>query len=117
MRHVVIARDGTDDEAKARRAAVRPKHLRQIAPRVERGQILIGGAILNEAGEMVGSVLLVDFESRDELDAWLETDPYVTGGVWKDIEVRLYRPAVGAWMPEAEAWAQRPSPGRIRPDC
>ena len=99
MRHVVIARDGTDDDAKARRAAARPEHLRRIAPRVERGEILIGGAILDEAGDMVGSVLLVDFETRDELDAWLEADPYVTGGVWRDSEGRPYRPAVGAWLP------------------
>jgi uncharacterized protein len=102
MKHVVIARDGTDDEAKARRAAVRPEHLRQIAARVERGEILVGGAILDEAGDMVGSVLVVNFETRDELDSWLTTDPYVTGGVWQDIEVQPYRPAVGAWMP-AEA--------------
>lgn len=99
MRHVVIARDGRDDGAKARRARVRPEHLRQIEPRVDRGEILVGGAILDEAGDMVGSVLLVDFETRDELDAWLRTDPYVTGGVWQEIEVQPYRPAVGAWMP------------------
>jgi uncharacterized protein len=102
MRHVVIARDGTDDEAKARRAAVRPEHLRQIAPRVERGEILLGGPILDEAGDMVGSVLLVEFETRGELDGWLTTDPYVTGGVWQDIEVQPFRASVGAWMPEPE---------------
>jgi uncharacterized protein len=101
MRYVVIARDGTDDDAKARRLRVRPEHLRQIEPRVERGEILVGGAILDEAGDMVGSVLLVDFETRDDLDDWLRTDPYVTGGVWVDIEVQPYRPAVGAWMPAA----------------
>ena len=33
------------------------------------------------------------------LDTWLQTDPYVTGGVWVDIDVQPYRPAVGAWMP------------------
>lgn len=101
MRHVVIARDATDEDAKARRLRVRPEHLRQIEPRVERGEILIGGAILDEAGDMVGSVLLVDFPTPGALDDWLETDPYVTGGVWKDIEVQPYRAAVGAWMPEA----------------
>jgi uncharacterized protein YciI len=99
VRHVVIARDGTDEDAKARRLRVRPEHLRQIEPRVDRGEILIGGAILDEGGDMVGSVLLVDFESRGELDAWLEVDPYVTGGVWVEVEVQPYRPAVGAWMP------------------
>jgi uncharacterized protein YciI len=101
LKHVVIARDGTDDGAKARRAAVRPEHLRQITPRVERGEVLLGGAILDEADEMVGSVLVVEFETREELDAWLTTDPYVTGGVWQEIEVQPYRPAVGAWVRDA----------------
>jgi uncharacterized protein YciI len=98
---IVIARDGTDPEAKDRRAAVRPIHLERIAPLVEAGNILVGGAILDDQGDMVGSVLLTDFESRGAFDAWIDTDPYVTGGVWVDIEVKPYRPAVGAWMPDA----------------
>jgi uncharacterized protein YciI len=98
---IVIARDGTDPEAKDRRAAVRPIHLERIAPLVEAGNILVGGAILDDQGDMVGSVLLTDFESREAFDAWIDTDPYVTGGVWEDIEVKPYRPAVGAWMPDA----------------
>lgn len=102
MRHVVIARDATDEDAKARRLRVRPEHLRQIEPRLERGEILIGGPILDEEGDMVGSVLLVDFPTQEHLDDWLETDPYVTGGVWVDIEVQPWRPTLGAWLPRDE---------------
>lgn len=111
MKHVVIARDGTDDDAKARRAAARLEHLRRIAPRVERGEILIGGAILDEAGDMVGSVLLVDFETRDELDAWLEADPYVTG---RGLEGHR-----GATIPArcGRVAPSRLTVRRIRPDC
>jgi uncharacterized protein YciI len=100
MRYAVIARDGIDAGAKARRLAVRPAHLERVAPFVERGRVLIGGAILDEAGDMVGSVLLTDFGSREEVEAWVAEDPYATGGVWKEIEVLDFRPAVGAWLPE-----------------
>jgi hypothetical protein len=100
MRYAVIARDGADPEAKARRLAVRPAHLERVAPFVERGRVLIGGAILDEVGDMVGSVLLTDFASREEAEAWVAEDPYVTGGVWKEIEVLDFRPAVGAWLPD-----------------
>jgi uncharacterized protein len=96
---IVIARDGEDRDAKARRAAVRPAHLEGIRPLVEAGNVLVGGAILDDEGDMVGSVMLTDFASREAFDAWIDNDPYVTGGVWKDIEVRPFRPAVGAWMP------------------
>ncbi|MCU0554796.1 MAG: hypothetical protein MUF17_08555 [Syntrophales bacterium] len=30
---------------------------------------------------------VVDFPTRADVDAWLKTEPYVTGGVWKKIEV------------------------------
>jgi uncharacterized protein YciI len=48
---------------------------------------------------MIGSVVPADFPSREEFDAWLAGDPYVTGGVWQEVDVRSYRPAVGAWFP------------------
>lgn len=99
MRFVVIARDGSDPEAKDRRAAVRPAHLERTAPYVESGQVLLGGAILDETGDMVGS------GHADRLP-----DPRggrrVAGGRplrlrrrLAGIEVQPYRPAVGAWFP------------------
>ena len=111
MRYVVIARDGTDPQAKARRLAVRPAHLERVSPFVQRGRVLLGGAILDDAGDMVGSVLILDFATREEVDAWIAEDPYVTGGVWRDVEVRDFGPAVGAWLPDDRASGQR-----IRPD-
>ena len=99
MQFVIIARDGTDPEAPNRRQAVRPAHLEGIRRFVERGNILVGGAILDEAGTMVGSVIVADFPTREELDAWLAGDPYVTDGVWQEVDVQPYRAAVGTWLP------------------
>ena len=48
---------------------------------------------------MVGSVLLTDFASREEVEAWVADDPYVTGGVWKDIEVLDFRACRGRLAP------------------
>ncbi len=99
MQFLVIARDGTDEGALARRQKTRPTHLESIAPLVDAGNVLVGGAILDEAGDMVGSVLLLDFPGREDLDAWLAQDPYVTDGVWQEIEAHPFRTAVGAWQP------------------
>ena len=101
VQFVVIARDGSDADAVARRQAVRPTHLDGIQPLVDASNILAGGAMLDDDGNMRGSVLLVEFPTRVELDAWLDHDPYVTGGVWKQIEVVPFRVAVGAWMPQS----------------
>jgi uncharacterized protein len=75
MQFVIIARDGTDPEARTRRQAIRPAHLEGIRWFVERGNILIGGAILDEVGNMVGSVLVADFSTREELDALAHSGP------------------------------------------
>jgi uncharacterized protein len=99
MQFLVVARDGSDEGALERRQGTRPRHLASIASLVEGGNVLVGGAILNEAGDMVGSMLLVEFPDRSSVDAWLEADPYVTDGVWREVEVTPFRTAVGAWQP------------------
>ena len=77
MQFLVVARDGSDDGALERRRRTRPTHLEAIAPFVDAGNVLVGGAMLSEDDEMIGSMLLVEFPDRAALDAWLENDPYV----------------------------------------
>jgi uncharacterized protein YciI len=55
------------------------------------GTFLTGGAILDEAGGMIGSALFVEFDTEVALNEWLKNDPYVTGGVWVDINVKPVR--------------------------
>jgi uncharacterized protein YciI len=93
MQWLIIARDGSDPGAKERRLAHRQAHLEHAARRQAAGHFLIGGALLDEAGSMIGSAAVVQFETRAALDAWLQSDPYVTGGVWQDIQVMPYRVA------------------------
>jgi hypothetical protein len=99
MQFLVVARDGMDAEALERRQRTRASHLDSIGPLVDAGNVLLGGAILSEAGDMIGSMVLVDFPERKDVDAWLSRDPYVTEGVWQEIEVTPFRTAVGAWQP------------------
>lgn len=99
MQFLVIARDGRGEDALDRRHRTRPGHLESIRPLVDAGHVLVGGAILSESGDMVGSMLLVEFPTRGDVDGWLEQDPYVTEGVWREIDVRPFRTAVGAWQP------------------
>ena len=102
MQFLVIARDGRDEGALERRQRTRPAHLAGIGPLVESGNVLVGVAILSGTGDMVGSMLLVEFPGREDVDAWLARDPYVTDGVWQEVEVRPFRTAVGAWQPRAD---------------
>jgi hypothetical protein len=90
----VLAYDGADSDASARRRAARAAHFEGIKPMVERGELRAAGAILDESGNMIGSAIFADFANRDELDAWLKREIYVREGVWKKIEVKPFRLAV-----------------------
>jgi uncharacterized protein len=94
MQFLLLAYDGTDKDAKARRAAVRPAHFAGIKPMVARGELRAAGAILDGAGDMIGSVVLAEFAGRAELDAWLAREPYVSEDVWQKIEIKPFRLAI-----------------------
>ena len=87
MQFLVIGTDGTDKGAKKRRLAVREEHIKLGDELVKNGNVWYGAALLDDDGEMKGSVFMVDFPSRKELDKWLEIEPYVTGKVWEKITI------------------------------
>jgi uncharacterized protein YciI len=95
MNFVVIGRDGGDAEALERRMAARGRHLELCGAMKERGEVLCAAALMDAEERMVGSVLVVDFASRRDLDAWLRIEPYVTGRVWESVEVLPCRLAPG----------------------
>jgi uncharacterized protein len=54
MLYLVIAKDGTDSDAPARRQAVRAEHLEKVKPAVDSGFLLLGGALLSKRRRGVG---------------------------------------------------------------
>lgn len=91
MQFLVIARDGTDIDAMERRLAARPAHFERARKVKAAGELLMGGAILDEHDQMIGSSLYVELESRDALDAWLAEDPYTQQNVWQSFEIHVMK--------------------------
>jgi uncharacterized protein len=87
MQFLVMAYDGKDENALVRRMEARPAHIAGIEKMKAEKRALYGAAILDENDKMIGSVMIVDFKTRTELDAWLQSEPYVTQRVWQKIEV------------------------------
>ena len=87
MQFVLTGRDGKDAGAQERRKQMRDAHLAQVDKLVAAGHALMGVALLDEDGQMCGSLMVLDFPDRAALDAWLENEPYVTGRVWETIEI------------------------------
>ena len=45
------------------------------------------GYLMGNGYLVKGSFLVMDFETRKELDEYLENEPYVTASVWQDIKI------------------------------
>lgn len=87
MQVIITAYDGTDPGALARRMEVRPRHLENMKKVMKVHKVLCAGGITNEEGTPVGSFLIMDFASRELLDQYLETEPYITEKVWEQVKV------------------------------
>jgi uncharacterized protein YciI len=91
--YLVTGYDYTDPEALQRRMSVRPHHLDGTKALRESGNYLLGGAILNDEGNMIGSVMIVQFETEEELEAWKQTEPYITQKIWESVDVKPFKVA------------------------
>ncbi len=83
MQFIIRAYDGKDKRTK--RMEVRPRHLENMA-KVD-GRVLRAGGLLDAEGGMKGSVLIMEFASRADLDRYLESEPYVVENVREKVEV------------------------------
>ncbi|MBQ3393417.1 MAG: hypothetical protein IJG52_08410 [Lachnospiraceae bacterium] len=85
MQFMVKAYDGKGMLEK--RMEVRPRHLEGMNKLGK--HVICAGGLLDEEGKMKGSVLVVDFADRAELDAYLAAEPYVVEKVWEKVEVEV----------------------------
>jgi uncharacterized protein YciI len=77
-----------------RRLAARPAHLARLVELKEQGRLVLAGpfpAIDNEepgpAG-FTGSLVIAEFPSLEEAQAWAQMDPYVEAGVYARVMVK-----------------------------
>ncbi|RED99751.1 YciI family protein [Marinoscillum furvescens] len=85
MQYLVIGRDHAT-EGPQRRKEQRAAHLEGAKKLKEEGKLLYAVAMIEE-GQMKGSVMVMDFDTPAELEAWKAEEPYITGGVWDQIEI------------------------------
>ena len=83
MQFLIKAYDG--EGMLDKRMEVRPRHLEGMKKLGK--QIICAGGLLDAAGRMKGSALVMEFPDRAALDAYLKHEPYVVEGVWQRIEV------------------------------
>ncbi len=107
MAWLVIAFDGTDAEAPARRLSARDAHVACITAEASAGRLALGLPLHDEQARSLGSLMVLDTD-RAGLDAYLAKEPFATGGVWRRVETHPFRIAPLPYAP----W---PSPGSAMP--
>ncbi|MEK5777205.1 YciI family protein, partial [Acinetobacter nosocomialis] len=83
-------REGTVEK----RLAIRPQHLARLEQLDAEGRLIVAGAMpkdpANPQAGFYGSTIIVDFDSREALDAWLQDEPFLKEGVYAHIDVKPF---------------------------
>ena len=94
---------GTDHpESLERRMAARPQHLARLEALVAEGRLLLAGPFPAIDAEQPGtagfsgSLIVAEFASLADAEAWAEADPYVNAGVYASVSVKPFRKALPA---------------------
>ena len=90
MLYALICEDGPGgpDIRKANRAA----HLDYLK---STGVVTQAGPFLDDAGAMVGSLLVLDVPDRAAAEAWAANDPYARAGLFERVQVRPWKRVIG----------------------
>ena len=83
MQFVITAYDG--EGMLAKRMEVRPLHLEGMERLKE--HLVCAGGLLDDEGKLKGSVLVMEFQNREEVDEYLASEIYVREHVWEKITV------------------------------
>ncbi|HMM55001.1 MAG TPA: YciI family protein [Candidatus Desulfobacillus sp.] len=95
MLYAIIGEDAAG--SLARRQAARPAHLARLQALQDEGRLVLAGpfpaidaADPGPAG-FAGSLIVAEFPSLAEAEAWAAADPYVDAGVYAATTVRPFR--------------------------
>ncbi len=107
MTTAIIAFDGTDADAPARRASARDEHVAFSAAEAAAGRLLLGLPLHDEQGRSRGSLMMIAGDAA-ERDAYLAAEPFARHGVWQRIEAHPFRIAPLPYR----GWPTEPPQGR-----
>jgi hypothetical protein len=95
MWYMIVGEDHPDSLEK--RGAAREAHLARITKLAVDGRVLVAGPLpaidAEDPGSagFTGSLLVIDFTSLEDAQAWVKQDPYVVGDVYKSVMVKPFK--------------------------
>ena len=73
----------------ALRQSTRPKHLVYLEQVM--ACITTGGALLDDQGQQIGSILIIDVADRAAAEEFAATDPFVSAGLFASTHIAPFR--------------------------
>jgi hypothetical protein len=84
MKFVIIGYDSPQGEA--RRKIHRTAHLANLEALDRQGRVVLAGPLTDKAG----SLLVLEFERREEAEDFVRHDPYTVYGVFERVEIHPF---------------------------
>lgn len=100
MLYAITGQDVPD--SLAARLAARPAHLERLQALQAEGRLLLAGPFpaidSNDPGSagFTGSLIVAEFASLQQAQAWADADPYVAAGVYASVSVKPFRKVLPA---------------------
>ncbi|MGE6384809.1 YciI family protein [Pseudomonas sp. NPDC078416] len=95
MLYAIVATDVANSLEK--RLAARPAHLERLNAMKAEGRIVLAGpmpavdSIDPGTAGFTGSLIVAEFESLKDAQAWADADPYVAAGVYAGVIVKPFK--------------------------
>lgn len=90
---MLVAMIGRDKAGATKiRRESRPDHLAYIE---ETGIVFMAGPLLDLNDKMIGSLVILDVETMDDAQAWVENDPYAKAGLFQSVDLVQWKKVVG----------------------
>lgn len=64
-------------------------HLKKV-----KDDMLLAGPFLNDAGRMCGSLLVFNGMKLEDIQAWMDADPYSKAGLFETVEIRPFKQVI-----------------------
>lgn len=90
MRFALICTDKADHLET--RKANRDAHLAYIR---DTGVVEMAGPFLNDAGDMCGSLVVLEVPDKAAAEAWAASDPYAKAGLFAKVRIEAWKKVIG----------------------
>ena len=94
MLYMIVGQDVADSLPK--RVASRAEHLARLEDLQNQGRLVLAGPLPAIDAEdpgpagFTGSLVVAEFDSLDQAEAWAKDDPYIEAGAWSGADVRPF---------------------------